>query len=264
MGRALAQQLSAAGSPVAVMDYDADGLEHTVASLSGPYLSDRFDVRDRQSQLQFAAKVADWAPEPIGAVFNNAGVLLTAAFTDEAIEDDDWLMRINLEGVINGARAFLPLLLRQGSGVIVNTSSIAGLAGMPYTSAYCTSKFAVRGFTESLRHELAGTGVRAVTVHPGYVKTDIAVHGRMHSYPGASEQGNEQLLKEFTAMCSTTSERAAAIIIGGVDGGKARVLVGPDAYVFDAVTRLAPTHYWALLGRFEQLLVRIGGLTVAR
>jgi NAD(P)-dependent dehydrogenase (short-subunit alcohol dehydrogenase family) len=252
MGRALAQRLSAQGSPVALVDYDADGLAATAASMKGPCLTERLDVRDRDGQLAFAEKVAGWAPQSIGAVFNNAGVLVSAAVAEQAIEDDEWLLRINIDGVVHGAQAFVPLLLRQGSGAIVNTSSIYGLAGMPYHSAYCTSKFAVRGFTDSLRHELAGTGVRAVAVHPGFVKTDIADKGRLHD-PSDPSRTQDELVAEFRSMCRTSAERAAAIIHRGVDAGKSRILVGPEAYVFDAVTRVSPTHYGAALLWFERL-----------
>ncbi len=116
-------------------------------------------------------------------VLNNAGVATSQSIADGSVEDDEWVMEINLGGVINGTRAFLPILLGQDSGVIVNTSSVFGLVGIPFQSAYCTSKFAVRGFTESLRHELRGTGVRAVTIHPGGVKTNIARNARYHAHP---------------------------------------------------------------------------------
>ena len=137
--------------------------------IAGPVLARTLDVRDRHEQMAFAAEVAQWAPAPLGMVLNNAGVATSQSIADGAVEDDEWVLEINLGGVINGTRAFLPILLAQNSGVIVNTSSVFGLVGMPFQSAYCTSKFAVRGFTESLRHALRGTGVRAVTVHPGGV-----------------------------------------------------------------------------------------------
>ncbi|WP_279387935.1 SDR family oxidoreductase [Streptacidiphilus pinicola] len=186
MGRALAQRLAAHGSPVALVDQDEDGLRDTAASIDGPCLAQQLDVRDRERQFEFAAEVAGWAPRPIGAVFNNAGVFVAAPFAAEDVADDEWLLGINIDGVVNGVRAYLPLLLRQGSGAVVNTSSIYGLAGVPYHTAYCASKFAVRGFTDSLRHELAGTGVRAVTVHPGFAKTEIVRNGRTRDPEGRS------------------------------------------------------------------------------
>jgi NAD(P)-dependent dehydrogenase (short-subunit alcohol dehydrogenase family) len=249
IGRALAVRLSAHGCPVAIVDADASSLQDTAAGLSGPALVRELDVRDRQGQLALAADVAQWSSAPIGAVFNNAGVALSSTVADASPEDDDWLLAVNLEGVIHGVRAFLPLLLEQGSGAIVNTSSVFGLAGIPFQSAYCASKFAVRGFTESLRHELVGTGVRAVTVHPGGVKTNIVRNGRIHADPRGQDRSQEEIAEEFESAVQTTPERAAKIIHRGVDAGKARILVGPDAYIFDALVRIAPTHYFSILSR---------------
>jgi NADP-dependent 3-hydroxy acid dehydrogenase YdfG len=256
IGRALARRLSTRGSPVAVIDANLEALEETADLVAGPVLAQELDVRDRQGQLAFAAKVREWAPTPIGAVFNNAGVAVSSTVAAAAIEDDEWLHAINFEGVVHGVRAFLPILLEQGSGAIVNTSSVFGLAGIPHQSAYCASKFAVRGFTESLRHELIGTGVRAITVHPGGVRTNIARNGRLHTDPRGLGRSREQIADEFEALVRTTPERAAEIIHKGVDAGKARILVGPDAYVFDFLTRLTPTHYWTVLGRLETLTAR--------
>jgi NAD(P)-dependent dehydrogenase (short-subunit alcohol dehydrogenase family) len=256
IGRALAIRLAQHGCPVALADQDAAGLDDTAASITGPVLARQLDVSDRQGQLAFAASVADWAPAPIGAVFNNAGVALSSTVAAAAVEDDEWLHSINFEGVVHGVRSFLPVLLEQRSGAIVNTSSVFGLAGIPHQSAYCASKFAVRGFTEALRHELAGTGVRAVTVHPGGVKTNIVRNGRMHSDPRDRGRSRDQIADEFEALVRTSPERAAAIIHRGVDAGKARILVGPDAYVFDVLTRLTPTHYWRVLNRLEAVASR--------
>ena len=257
IGRALAQRLSAHGCPTAIVDANADGLEQTAAGLGGPILAQQLDVRDRQGQLAFAAQVRDWAPARIGAVFNNAGVAVSSTVAASAIEDDQWLHAINFEGVVHGVRAFLPVLLEQGSGAIVNTSSVFGLAGIPHQSAYCASKFAVRGFTESLRHELEGTGVRAVIVHPGGVKTNIARSGRLHTDPRGLGRSREQMADEFEALVRTTPERAAEIIHKGVDSGKARILVGPDAYVFDFLTRLTPSHYWTIMKVLDRVITRM-------
>ncbi|GCD88125.1 SDR family oxidoreductase [Nocardioides sp. LS1] len=251
MGRALAQRLSSHGCPVAILDHNTEGLEKTAASLSGPVLTRTIDVRDRAALDDFAGAVGEWAPAPLGAVFNNAGVFLAAPFGEQSAADHDWLMDINLLGVVNGTRAFLPLLTAQGSGALVNTSSMYGLAAMEYHTAYCASKYAVRGFTDALRHELAGTGVRAVNVHPGYVSTAIVDNGRLQDPFGRSLA---EVADEFRAAAPTTPERAAELIHRGVDAGKARVLVGPDARIFDVVTRLTPSHYNTVLGRLERLM----------
>jgi NADP-dependent 3-hydroxy acid dehydrogenase YdfG len=256
IGAALARRLSSFGSPVAIVDKDGEGLEATAAGLRTPVLVEKVDVRDRGAQLAFAAKVADWAPTPVGAVFNNAGVAVSGAVADGAIEDDEWLHSINFGGVVHGVRAFLPILIGQGSGAIVNTSSVYGLAAVPHHSAYCASKFAVRGFTESLRHELVGTGVRAVTVHPGGIKTNIARNARSHGDPRGLGRTQDEMADEFDAMARTTPERAAEVIHRGVDAGKARILIGADARLFDLVTRITPTHYWTVLGKLEELAER--------
>jgi NADP-dependent 3-hydroxy acid dehydrogenase YdfG len=256
IGRAMAQLLSARGCPVAIADQDEAGLAQTAGTLSGPVLTRRLDVRDREAQMAFANEVAEWAPAPLGMVFNNAGVATSQSIAEAAVEDDEWVFEINFQGVVHGVRAFLPILLKQDSGVIVNTSSVFGLVGMPYQSAYCASKFAVRGFTDSLRQELRGTGVRAVTIHPGGVKTNIARNARYHAHPLHQEMTHEQAAAQFDALASTTPERAARIIHKGVAAGKGRILVGPDAHLFDALARLMPSRYFDLLALAEPLVAR--------
>lgn len=208
--------------------------------------------------MAFAAEVAEWAPVPIGMVFNNAGVAASQSVAEAAVEDDEWVLSVNLQGVINGVRAFLPILLAQDAGVIVNTSSVFGLLGIPFQSAYCASKFAVRGFTDSLRQELRGTGVRAVTVHAGGVKTNIARNSRYHAHPLGLDLTHEQATHQFQSIARTTPERAAEIIHERVKAGRSRVLVGPDAYRFDALARVAPSRYYDLFAVLEPLGRRLG------
>jgi NAD(P)-dependent dehydrogenase (short-subunit alcohol dehydrogenase family) len=256
IGRAVAQRLSAPGCPVAIADQDEAGLQQTAELLAGPVLARRLDVRDRHAQMAFAAEVAQWAPAPLGMVFNNAGVATSQSVADGAPEDDEWVWGVNFHGVVNGVRAFLPILLEQGSGVIVNTSSVFGLLGIPYQSAYCASKFAIRGYTDALRQELRATGVRAVTVHPGGVKTNIVRNARYHGHPFERDMTKEDAVAQFDALAVTTPERAAEIIHDGVKAGRSRILVGPDAYVFEALARLAPSRYFGLLARLEPLAGR--------
>jgi NADP-dependent 3-hydroxy acid dehydrogenase YdfG len=203
------------------------------------------DVRDADAQRDFAAEVRDWAPKPIGAVFNNAGVAVASTVLDAIPEDDNWLWDINFHGVVNGTRAFLPILVEQNEGAIVNTSSVFGLVGMPNQSAYCAAKFAVRGFTDSLRQELRGTGVAAINVHPGGINTNIVRNARLRKDPEGRTQ--DQMAQEFASITMTEPDKAAKIIHRGVERGKARILVGPDAYMFDTLARLAPTRYFDLL-----------------
>jgi len=256
IGRSLARALSGSGSPVAIADIDQDGLKQTARSLHGDVLTRVLDVRDGADQLRFAAEVRDWLARskagPLAAVFNNAGVAVASSVLDADPEDDEWLWQINFGGVVSGTRAFLPLLVEQDYGVIVNTSSVFGLAGMPYQSAYCASKFAVRGFTDALRQELRGTGVSAVTVHPGGIQTSIARNARVRKDPEGRGRTPEQMAAEFEAILMTTPDKAAQVIIRGVERGKARILVGPDAYVFDTLARVTPVHYYDLVTRIEK------------
>ena len=248
IGRATAIRLAQHGCPVAIVDQDEAGLEETAAQIGGPVLARKVDVRDRGAQMAFAAEVAEWAPTPLGMVFNNAGVASLGTVADATVEDDEWVVSINLGGVVNGTRAFLPILQRQNSGVIVNTSSVFGLVGVPAQSAYCSSKFAVRGFTDALRQELRGSGVRAITVHPGGIKTNIVKNAHFHSHPtdpGISSV--EEAAADFEKIAFTTPERAAKVIHNGVKAGKSRILIGPDAYMFDLLGRAAPTRYWDIM-----------------
>jgi NADP-dependent 3-hydroxy acid dehydrogenase YdfG len=264
IGRSLAARLSGAGSPVAIADIDEAGLKETARSLRGDVLTRVLDVRDAADQHRFAAEVRDWLAEtkagPLAAVFNNAGVAVASSVLDADPEDDEWLRQINFGGVVNGTRAFLPLLVEQDYGVIVNTSSVFGLVGMPYQSAYCASKFAVRGFTDALRQELRGTGVSAVTVHPGGIQTSIARNARVRKDPEGRGRSHEQMAAGFEAILMTTPDKAAEVIVRGVERGKARILVGPDAYMFDALARVTPVHYYDLVSRMENRMRKRQGV----
>ena len=239
---------------MAIADVDGAGLKDTAKSLPGPVLMRVLDVRDAADQHRFAAEVREWLTAPLAAVFNNAGVAVASSVLDADPDDDEWLRQINFDGVVNGTRAFLPILVEQDDGVIVNTSSVFGLVGMPYQSAYCASKFAVRGFTDALRQELRGTGVSAVTVHPGGITTNIARNARIRKDPEGRGRSHDQMAADFEAITMTTPDKAAEIICRGVERGKARILVGPDAYVFDALARVAPTHYYDVMAQFEKRL----------
>jgi NAD(P)-dependent dehydrogenase (short-subunit alcohol dehydrogenase family) len=256
IGRGLAQRLSRLGSPVAIADINETELEKTAASLSGMVLTRVLDVSDAGDQHRFADEVREWLPAPLAAVFNNAGVAISTSVLDAVPEDDDWLHSINFHGVVNGTRAFLPILVAQDEGVIVNTSSVFGLVGMPNQSAYCAAKFAVRGFTDSLRQELRGTGVSAVNVHPGGINTNIIRNGRFAKDPDGRGRTKEQIAADFAAITMTSPDKAAEIIHRGVERGKARILVGPDAYAFDALARIAPTHYYSVMTRLLSRLQR--------
>jgi NADP-dependent 3-hydroxy acid dehydrogenase YdfG len=255
IGRALAQRLGRQGCPAALFDWDEAGLEETAETLPGPVFARRLDVRDRGAQMAMAAEVREWAPAPIGAVFNNAGVTVSQTVAGAAPEDDEWVIDVNYWGVVHGTRAYLPILLEQDSGVIVNTSSVFGMIGFPTQSAYCASKFAVRGFTESLRHELRGSGVDAVAVHPGGVATRIVENARFH----VDDRGNTDksvLVTDFAKVARTSPEKAAETIQRGVERGKGRILIGPDAAMLAGLLRAAPVRYYDVLKRLEPVVRR--------
>ena len=254
IGRALAKRLAEQGCPVAIADVDEAGLAATADSLTSPCLTRVLDVRDERDVAAFAAEVRDWLPSRLGAVFNNAGVAVNNTIADGDPRDDQWLLDINFHGVVHGTRAFLPILLEQRSGAIVNTSSVFGLVGVRYHAAYCSSKFAVRGYTEVLRLEVRDTGVRAITVHPGGIKTNIANNAVVRSDPEGRGRTQEQMAAAFNAGAITTPERAARVIQQGVDKGKARILVGPDALMIDLLTRVAPTKAAGALAYVEKKL----------
>ncbi|MBK8294295.1 MAG: SDR family NAD(P)-dependent oxidoreductase [Solirubrobacterales bacterium] len=254
IGRALAVRMSEQGSPVAIADFDADGLAETEAMVTGPVLARTLDVRERSAMMAFAASVDEWAPGPIGFAINNAGVTTSQSFADSSPEDDEWVMDVNFGGVINGSHAFLPLLLKQGEGTLVNVSSLFGLIGFPYQSAYCASKHAVRGFTESLRHEMRGTGVRVAAVHPGGVKTNIVVNARFHADDAGHSDASEAA-EGFATLARATPEKAAKIIQSGIEAGKPRIRVGADAVAMDVISRIAPVRYYGLI---DKLKVHLG------
>ncbi|MGH2876808.1 MAG: SDR family NAD(P)-dependent oxidoreductase [Solirubrobacteraceae bacterium] len=257
IGRAVALRLAAHGCPVALADTDERGLSETASLIEGPVLTYVLDVRDRAAQAAFASQIADWAPGPLGMVFNNAGVATSQPIAGASVDDDEWVVATNFGGVVAGVRAFLPILLRQRSGAIVNASSVFGLVGVANQSAYCASKFAVRGFTDSLRQELRGTGVSAVVVHPGGVRTNIARNARFHSHPGRPGMTHDEAARQFDAIARTSPERAAELIHRGVKAGRSRILVGSDARVLDVLARVAPSRGSDLLARIDALTSRV-------
>jgi NADP-dependent 3-hydroxy acid dehydrogenase YdfG len=259
IGQATARRLAAHGCPVALADWNEDGLEETAASVAGAggaVFTRKLDVRDRQGVMAFAADVREWAPAPLGLVFNNAGVTVLQGVADASPEDDEWVFDVNFGGVVNGVSSFLPILLEQRAGVIVNTSSVFGLVGFPHQSAYCASKFAVRGYTEALRQELRGTGVRAAVVHPGGVKTNIVSNARFRADYRGEHADVQSAAADFATIARTTPEKAAQIIHEGIEKGKARIRVGPDAVFLDVLVRLAPTKYFDIIERLEGLARR--------
>jgi short-subunit dehydrogenase len=250
IGRALAVELARRGANLALSDIDPAGLVGTIDRCVAAGIKVRgysLDVADRAAVLAHAEEVAgDFGA--VNLVINNAGVALVSTGEAMAWEDLDWLMGINFWGVVHGSKAFLPYLISSGDGHLVNMSSVFGLISAPSQSAYNAAKFAVRGFTEALRQEMIieGKPVTVTCVHPGGIRTSIAARGR---FPGVSAERREQLVDRFGRAARTSPEQAAITILRGVDRGKARVLVGADAYVIDAVARLVGPAYEGVLAR---------------
>jgi len=249
MGRCLAQQLAAKGSSLALADVNGSGLNETIRSLGprkGMVTRHLVNVAEEAQVKAFAEEVAAQHGRAT-VLFNNAGVALLGQFEQYSLEDFRWLMDINFWGVVYGVAYFLPLLKKEKRAHIVNTSSLLGFFGAAGQSAYCASKFAVRGFTESLRHELLGSNVGVTCVHPGFVRTAIATHAK----PGerAAETIKKESLARFERLARTSPDTAAAKILRGVEKGSARVLIGPDAYFVDIWQRLKPSSYWTLLAK---------------
>jgi NAD(P)-dependent dehydrogenase (short-subunit alcohol dehydrogenase family) len=242
IGRALAVELAGRGAHVAVSDIDEVGLAETVARCEGlgvKVTSQRVDVADRAAMHAWAEQVvADHGT--VNLIFNNAGVALGATVEAMSYEDLEWLMGINFWGVVHGTKAFLPHLQASGEGHIVNLSSVFGLISVPSQSAYNAAKFAVRGFTDTLRMELdvARSGVSSTTVHPGGIKTNIARNARVdESVTELAGPGARDFAKGFERIAMTSPEKAARQILTAVRRDKRRALIGPDAKAIDLVGR---------------------------
>jgi len=206
----------------------------------------QLDVADRLAVEAFAAEVVQ-THGAVHAIFNNAGVTVVDSVENQSYEDFSWLMNINFWGVVYCTRAFLPYLKQVDEAHIINISSVFGLLSMPMQSAYNSSKFAVRGFTESLKMEMAGSHIQVSCVHPGGIKTSIARNSRMNEKTLGGTTP-EKMTTDFETMARTTAEQAAAVILKGVSKNKRRILVGTDAKIMSLITRLFPGSYEKIMG----------------
>lgn len=254
MGRQLAIQLAGHGCHLALSDVNERGLAETRALARGTNRAIRIsvcklDVADREAIFAWADATARGHGK-INLIFNNAGVGLSSLAETTKIEDFTWLMNINFWGVVHGTQAFLPHLKETGDGHVINMSSVFGLLAAPGTSAYHAAKFAVRGYTESLRQELdmMKCGVSATCVHPGGIKTAIAQNSRTDDNIAALGMDPQTSNEKFSKNLITSAERASAIILKAVQHDKRRVLVGWDAIVLDKIQRLFPAAYTVIIG----------------
>ena len=218
----------------------------------------RVDVAE-PGQIEAFSQAAIAAHPGLNILINNAGVALLGQFAEIDQAQMEWLMNINFWGVVHSTRAFLPHLSRQQEAHIVNLSSIFGIIAPPGQTAYSAAKFAVRGFSESLRHELklAASPVRLSAVHPGGVATNIARNSRTGS--GINDNARRaQSIERFDSFAKTTPAAAALRIISGIEKNQPRILIGNDARFMDLVQRLRPGTYWAVLGRRIEKLAKAG------
>jgi len=250
IGRALAVDLAKRKCNLALSDVDEKGLAETVqmVSAAGVRVTSRtLDVADRKAMHAWADEVV-LDHGKVNLIFNNAGVALGGTVEDTGYEDYEWILGVNMWGVVQGTKAFLPYIKQAGEeGHVINISSVFGLFAQPTQSGYNMSKFAVRGFTESLRQELdiESCGVSATCVHPGGIKTNIARNARMtksmENLTGTASA--ENMRDSFEALFMTTAEQAAKVILSAVSANKRRVLIGPDARVLDMMQRTLPVIY---------------------
>ena len=254
IGQALAVELGRSGASVAICDIDTDGLaitEERLKAIGVNVKADRLNVTEREAFSAYADGVKEHFGK-VNQVYNNAGIAFSGDVEISQFKDIERVMDVDFWGVVNGTKVFLPYLIESGDGHVINISSIFGLFSVPGQAAYNSAKFAVRGFTEALRQEmiLAKHPVKVTTVHPGGIKTAIARNATT-----AEGLDKNALAEAFdTKLARTSPERAAQIILDGVAKNRARVLVGADAKILDAIVRITGSGYQRL---FSTVLPRI-------
>ncbi len=246
IGQALAIELARSGASVAISDINTEGLAETerrLKEIGAPVKADRLDVTEREAFELYADAVVERFGK-VNQIYNNAGIAFAGDVEVTGYKDIEKVMDVDFWGVVNGTKVFLPHLIASGDGHVINISSIFGLFSVPGQAAYNAAKFAVRGFTEALRQEMtvAGHPVKVTTVHPGGIKTGIA-----RNMTTAEGLDKDELAETFDKkLASTSPEKAARIILDGVRKNKARVLVGTDAKVLDAIVRVSGSGYQRL------------------
>lgn len=248
IGRAIAMSVARRRCNLAIADVDEPGLTATaeLARKHDVRVSQHvIDIADRAAVAEFPQIVAKEHPG-VDLLINNAGVAVGGTFEQVSETDFEWLFEINFWGVVRMTRAFLPLLHASGDARIVNLSSIYGVVAPPEQTAYSASKFAVRGFSEALRHELEGSGIGVTVVHPGGVATSIAEKARLPA--GVSDDEIARRREKYRKLLRLPPEVAGEIIVSAVERRQSRVLVGSDAKLISLIARLVPVSYWKLLG----------------
>lgn len=251
IGRALATRLAREPiAGIAVSDVNADGLKETEKLINQPHLkvtTHLVNVADEAEMRRFVEEVVENHGR-VTHVINNAGVALGGTISDVSLDDIRWLIDINFWGVVHGTKLFLPHLEKEKSAHIVNFSSLFGIIAPPGQAAYAASKFAVRGFTEAIRHELEGTNIAVSVVHPGGVKTNIANHARIGAGVTITEKELAERKEKMNRNLSrTTPEQAAEIIVKGIKARNPRIIVGADARLLSFVGRFFPRRYFSII-----------------
>jgi len=265
MGRELAIHLAKMGCHVALSDINPEQLAATKQLLTNYDINVTMTVLDVSDNTAVEA----WADSvmsdhgKVNFIFNNAGVALYSTVEGSSISELEWVMNINFWGVVYGTKAFLPLIknsVKQSQfgehGHIINISSLFGLTAQPSQSAYNSSKFAVRGFTESLRQELniQNCGVSATCIHPGGIKTNIANSARGNeSIHDIGMSTGPKAIRSFNKFLKFDANEAAWIILHAAATNQQRCLIGNDAKMIDAIQRVFPSHYSQVLNDFHQL-----------
>ncbi len=249
IGAALAANLAKRGANLALADRNEAGLETvaTTARAAGVTVSTHvLDVADRQALEAFPEAVLT-KHDRVTILVNNAGVALAGDFADVALTDFEWLFDINFWAPVRLTKAFMYVLTREKAAHIVNISSLFGIIAPPGQAAYCAAKFALRGFSESLRHELEGTPVSLTVVHPGGIRTEIANSARIPQ--GIDPTEARAQMQEFNKLLRTAPEDAAEQIARAIEARAPRLLIGSDARMAERLQRLFPATYWKYIKR---------------
>ena len=251
IGRALAIRLSQESiAGIAIADVNEKELKETEKLINNQNLKITTHIVNVAVEDEMRAFAEDVAKKHsrITHIINNAGVALGGSVAEISLEDIRWLMDINFWGVVYGSKLFLPYLEHEKSAHIVNISSLFGFIAPPGQASYCASKFAVRGFTESLRHELENTNINVSLVHPGGVRTNIANDARIgKNVPLTESQIKEKRAKENENLNRTTPTQAAEIIVSGIKTKKPRIIVGFDSRLLSFIARHFPKRYFAII-----------------
>lgn len=254
MGEQLARQLADRGSNLVLIERDGDRLAEVAADISSRHPRLRVDawvvdLAKLDELPALAASILQSHPR-ITLLINNAGVALGGEFLDASAEEFDWVLDVNFRAPVALTRLLLPRLLEAPGSHIVCVSSVFGLVAPAGQTAYAASKFALRGFTESLRHELAGR-VGVTSVHPGGVRTRIAESAQIAS--GASPAQVAAGKEVFAKLLTYPADRAAAKILDAIARRRGRLLIASNAVVPDLLARLFPASYQQWLDRLQHL-----------